>query len=584
MNMKSRAVVRHRGLVSFLVFVSLLFPLFGGIRKEIQNEYLQKYKNRAMFLKIPVRGFRQTVLVAEEMTIDKSNASQPISFKVGEQVRITDLKFDDTSILFRLAAVDMSKESELIYRFSTGLTEDFPQKAAFDSALNGTLTEGLSYTDIDSAKENFIKDQFDDLIKQFAASTGTTSDYVIKTISEKNPEYRQAKTDAREAKAKAQEAEQQLRDEQKARKDAEADALSTRRELTQLRTTLGTTRDERTQLANDKSALQREVTQLQTRNQEYDQQINELIRNLGVQADSKANVGKRVEAVNRSFESLKSERSDLTQKVGQVTRELENLRAANQKLDSDLKQSEKQNSKLSAELHSLTSDRNSLEARYIRTRREREVLESASRLARALRLERRIEEREDGHHELADVYLLTKKIGSLDIRAPQYPGDTSTAVFSVLSPDTVQFTEEERELYQLLGDKLKVEGVWTTNSPALKAVPDTPNPSREIAPREQGKWSWHFQGEPATAERTTFVAQLTDKNGQTMPLAMQEFWLYPSGLWDRIKESFSLLWLGIGAVFAAILLSVVWLLSGNRSREGRRTSPREPEYVVQKRL
>jgi len=584
MNMRSRVVVRRRAALSFLVFLALLCPLFGGIRKEIQNEYVQKYKNRAMFLKIPVRGFRQTVVVAEGMTIEKSNASQPISFKVGEQVRITDLKFDDTTILFRLAAIDMSKESELIYRFSTELTDEFPQQAAFDSALGGTLTEGLSYTDIDSAKENFIKGQFDDLIQQFAASTGTTPDYVIKTISEKNPEYRQAKTDAREAKAKAQEAEQELRDEQKARKDAEAEALSTRRELNQLRTTLGTIRDERAQLANDKTGLQREVAQLQTRNQEYDQQINELIRNLGVQADSRANVGKRVEAVNRSFDSLKSERSDLTQKLGQVTRELDNLRSANQKLDTDLKQSQKQNSKLSAELHSLTSDRNSLEARYIRTRREREVLENASRLARALRLERHVEEKEDGRHEVADVYLLSKKIGNLDIRGPQYPGDTSAAVFSVLSPDTVEFTEEERELYQLLGDKLKVQGAWTTSGEALKAVPDTPDPSRQVAPREQGKWSWRFQGEPATAERTAFVAQLTDKNGQTMPLATQEFWIYPSGLWDRFKQSFSFLWFGIGAIIAAALLSLVWLLGGSRSREPRGASPREPEYVVQKRL
>ena len=582
--MNSRVVRRHRVPVLCLVLLALVFPLSAGIRKEIQTEYVQKYKNRAMFLKIPVRGFRQIVLIGEGMTIDKSNASQPVSFKVGEQVRVTDLKFEDTSILFRLAAIDMSKETELIYRFSSQLTDDFPQKAAFDSALNGTLTEGLSYTDIDSAKENFIKDQFDDLIQQFATSTGTTTDYVIKTISEKNPEYRQAKSDAREAKAKAQEAEQQLRDEAKTRKDAEADALSARRELTQLRTTLGTVRDERGQLANDKAGLQREIAQLQARNQEYDQQLNELVRNLGVQADTKANVGKRVEAVNRSFDSLKSERSDLSQKLGQVTRELENLRNANQKLDSDLKQSEKQNSKLSAELHSLTSDRNSLEARYIRTKHEREVLENADRLAKALRVERHVEEKEDGRHEVADVYLLTKKVGSFDILAPRYPGDTSTAVFSVVSPDTVEFTEEERELYQLLGDKLKIESNWTTAGPTLKAVPDSPNLSREIGPREQGKWSWRLQGEPGGPERTVFIAHLTDKEGQTMPLATQEFWVYPAGAWDRTKQSFSFLWFGVGAVLAAALLSIVWLVTGRRPREPGRPSPREPEYVVQKRL
>ncbi|RPI28344.1 MAG: hypothetical protein EHM61_05475 [Acidobacteria bacterium] len=582
--MKSRGVVRFFAAILAIALSGLLSPLFGGIKKEIQNEYVQKYKNRAMFVKIPVRGMRQTVFVGGTSGIDRSNASQPISFKVGEQVRITDLKFDDTSILFRLSAVDMSKESELIYRFSTELTDDFPQQAAFDAALNDTLTQGLSYTEIDSAKENFIKDQFDDLIQQFAAGTGTTADYVIKTISEKNPEYRQAKTESRDARARMQEAEQQLRDESKARKDSEAEAQTARRELNQLRSNLSTTRDERNQLASDKTGLQREVAQLQARNQEYDQQVNELMRHLGVQTDTKANLGKRVEAVNRSFESLRTERSGLSQKLGQVTTELENLRSSNQKLETALKQAEKQNSRLSSELHSLTSDRNSLEARYIRTRREREVLQNASLLARALRLEKRSEEKDDGNYEVEDVYLLTKKIGTFNIRVPQYPGDSATAVFSVASPDTVEFTEEERDLYQLLGDKLKIQSSWTTNSPNVKAVPENPTPLQEIAVREQGKWSWRFEGEPTGPERTVFQAQLTDKNGQSMPLAAQEFWLYPTSTWDRIKRSFSFLWFGAGAVLAAGLLSIFWLVTGSRSKETRSLAAREPDYVAPKRL
>jgi len=557
--------------------------VWAGISRELQNEYVQKYKNRAMFLKIPVHGMRQVVLVGERISVDRSNANQPISFKVGEQVRILDLKFDNWSILFKLAAVDMSKESELIYRFSTPLTEEFPNKQDFDSALENTLTPGLSYTEIDSAKEQFIKDQFDHLIEQFATSTGTTPDFVIKTISEKNPEYRRAQAEAREARERLQEVQAQSRDESKARREAETALANARRELSQVRSNLATIRDERTQLASEKTQLQREVAELRARNQEYDKQVNSLLSRLGIETDARANLGTRVEAVNRSFASLRTERSDLSQKLSQVTKEMETLRATNQKLDADLKQAQQQNSRLSKQLSSLTSDRNSLEARYLRTMREREILEDASRLARALRWEKRFEKRDDGDYEIQDVYLKTQKIGSFEIRAPLYPGDTGTVVFSVLSPDTVQFTEEERELHQLLGEKLKIEATWTADSPALKPVSNS-SATQEIPIREKGEWSWQFQGDPSEPARTVFQAHLTDKNGQIIPLTTQEFWVYPGNFLDRLKRSFSFLWFGIGAALAAAVLSTVWLAGGGRSRRPRTVPAREADYVAPKRL
>jgi hypothetical protein len=583
--MNTRCKKFSRLLVVLLFAGEMLFlPLAAGVRREIQNDYILQYKNRAMFLKIPVRGFRQIVLVGPSPTIDRSNASQPVSFRVGEQVRITDLKFDDTSILFRIAATDLSRESEVIFRFPASISSDFLERSDFNASLELTFTQGLSYTEIDSAKETFIKDQFDELIQQFATATGTTADYVIKTISEKNPEYQQAKNQAREARARQQEVEQQWRDESRARKEIETELTSARRELTQARSALASARDERGQLVADKAGLQKEVAQLQSRNQEYDRQVNELIKSLGVQADSRANLGKRVEAVSRSFDSLRSERSDLSQRLGQVTKELESLRDSNAKLTADLKQSEQRNSKLSADLHSLTSDRNSLEARYLKTRREREVLENAGRLGQALRVENRRERRDKSLYDIADVFLLTKRIATLEVQVPTHVGQATHASFLVLSPDTVEFTAEERELYELLGDKLKVQTWWRTDGEVLKAVPGSMPALQEVSTRERAEWSWQLDGDAVQAQRIDFLAQLVNRDGQTIPLSSSQFWVHPAGLWDDFRRSFAPLSFGLGILLGLAVLSAVWLIRGSPARVKNGRTTREPEYVAPKRL
>jgi hypothetical protein len=574
MNM-TRATLGRLTLLALIAGLTLM-AVSAGVRKEIQNDYVQRYKNRTMFLKIPVRGFRQTVFVGDTAAIDRSNASQPLSFKVGEQVRIIDLRFTGATVDIKIAATDMSRESELIFKFPAELENEFPEKPAFESALAATFTPGLTYSEIDSAKETFIKDQFDDLIGQFATSTGTSPEFVIKTISEKNPEYRQAQSDAREARARSQELEQQARDEAKARRDAEAEAQSLRRDLNQTRSSLNATRDERTQLANDKSSLQREVTQLQTRNQEYDRQVNDLVKSLGLQPDSRANLGKRVEAVSRSFDSL-------SQKLGQVNGELESLRANNAKLLEDLKQAERTNSKLASDLHSLTSDRNSLEARYLRTRREREAFANADLLARSFRLQRRREDKDGREHIVSDVYLLTKKLATLDVQTPVYPEDSSVVVFSVVSPDTVQFTEEERELHQLLGAKLKVETSWKAQTGDLK--PALIGPAvQEIAARESGRWTWRLAGRTSEAQKVTFRASLVDVDGQTVPLDIQEFVIYPAGTWNRLTQAFSVFPFGLGVLAGGLLLSLVWLFASRRKAPGLVGGVSRSGYVTEKRL
>jgi len=574
--------VKHVCLLLILVFTAGL--AFAGVPKEVQNEYLQKYRNRAMFLKLPVRGFRQIINVGPPPAVDRSNMSQPLSFKVGEQVRITNLEFDSTEVTFTIASTDVSRESELIFRFAAEIEDAFPEKASFDGALAATFTQGLSYTDIDAAKETFIKDQFDDLIQQFATSTGRSSESVIRTISEKNPEYRAAKKEARDATAKLVEVQEQLREEVKNKRELDSELTTARRELTQTRNAVNSGRDERAQLVSERTSLQKDNAQLQTRLQEYEKQVGQLLNDFGIQPDSRANFGKRVEAVSRSFDSLRTERSGLSQKLGQVTAELEKLRATNQDLTADLKESERQNSRLSSELNSLTSDRNSLESRYIQTRRRKEVLENADRLARALRLESRTETRDQGTFEVNDVYLMSKKIGVLEIQVPGKSGGPYEASFSLVSPDTVEFTKEERELYGLLGTKVGVEATWKPGSASVQVIPQGAVTMQEVGPRDKATWSWSFEGPGEGQEKLTLVASLKNKDGEVVPLGSRDYWIAPAGTMAWIKSQFAPLSFGLGALLGGAVLGLFMAFRGGRSASGSQSRTATRDYVAEKRL
>ena len=107
-----------------LLVLALLYPSSGlaGVSRDIQARYVEEYENKAMFLKIPIRGLRQIVYVNDDgIQLDRASAGFPLAFRVGEQVRIVDVQFRDELIRFKFSAIDLSREGELIFRFFSPL-------------------------------------------------------------------------------------------------------------------------------------------------------------------------------------------------------------------------------------------------------------------------------------------------------------------------------------------------------------------------------------------------------------------------------------------------------------------------------
>ena len=567
-----------------LVFLVCLGSLAAKIGREIRDQYVAKYENRAIFLKVPVRGLRQVVHVdGTGARLDRSNLGEPVNFKVGEQVRITEVSFKDDSIRFKIASIDLGREGELTFMLPAPIQYAFPQQGLFDQALNDSLTEGLSYKELDSAKGEFIRSQFESLIREFSATSGTTPDFVRNAILEENPEYQVAKREAATAKS-------QLKTLRQQQQDGEREALEGRRRLARLtreleraKSELDATRSQQKKAQTEGERYQQELGNLRQKNKKYERQINKLAKSLDVRTASNTELDSRLKDLGGSIESLKRERKSVSEKAEKLTQQLKQGDERNKKLTQDLKQVRREKQKLSSDLRALTSNKDSLEARFLETQKKKEGLETAAALTAALRLEKSIQEREGETFEVGNLFLLSQRLGLLEVQVPDTAGKLSTVKFQMDSPDLVEFDDEERRLYKALGDPIRIETTWVSESEALKAVlVDGEAAHRSLKPREKVQWLWKIEGNPSGEERIVLTTHLTSSDGERVDLAPREFVVQPAGLLAPLRASFSLFSLLAGVVLGVAVLGLGMSLRG---RSQPKTAPvKREDYVVQKEL
>jgi len=565
----------QRGLKLIVIFFSMSLWLNAGVRREIENWYAQNYENKALFLKIPIRGRRQIVHVSDTRpTLDPGSATSPLLFKVGDQVRITDVSFRNDSVRFKVASLEASGRGEIAFQFPRQLEQDFPQRGNFDVALEATLTEGLSYTDIDSAKEEFIKNQFDQFVQQLARSNNTSNDFVVKTLGEKVPTYRLATS-------KLVEVEQTLLEETEARQQLQSDLAPLRAELDQTRTQLSTLQSERDNLETKVRSAELQTDEFRKSTRDYEQQIESLVKSLNLKSSSATSLSAQVKILNESITTLQQERISRARELLDATTQLAQYQEKNQTLSKELQKTQRDRDKVWDDLRLLTSNRKSLEARYLAIKRENEKFQDTSLLANSLYFKRRIERREEGVFQLADLYLLSQVLATLEIQVPPYAGTVHPVRFDVKSPEIVRFTEEERKIYEVLGETLKIQTSWQTRSDNLKIVLLDKEPLQTVGPREKIEWPWMFQGEISQPEPVSLVTHLISPDGTELLLGSQDFTVSPGQIFARLRHSFSLISLLAGVVLALAALGLVFTFRRSPQPPENKAGP---ELVIQKKL
>lgn len=565
-------VMTSRRRSAILVFWMTISLLLAGVGKEVENEYKQQFENKALFLKQPVRGERQTFYLRGKVTVpDTSNLGAALTFKVGEQVRILEVNFKDSEVEFKVASIDLARRASIYFDFGQSLPYTFPQRPSFDRALADTFTEGLTYNDLDKAKADFVKDQYSRVVNQFAETTGTSTKFVEQTIVSAIPETAQLKKDARDLREKLAQTEQELKEEQGRRQAAESQAREAKSTLSTVNRTSSDLQLRYNEVEAERDRLQGQIARLNDENRKFKEQVDAIARKLDVQAGSNSKLDQQVGDLTRNIDALSQERTHLAGRVQELDGKVTELTQERAKLTRQLGETQKKAAKLEGNLRALTSNRESLEATYLRTREGKEALERADRLAKSLSLRPpETNQTEDGV-ERADVYLLSQPIGSLEVQPPHDPSGTARLVIRAASPNTVQFTEEERSLYEALGSGLKVQPTWRSWSGSLQPILEAGDAVQVTAPREESKWQWSFRGSPSGNERLVLDLRILDSDGQSVPLGDYQFRIDGAG-WLSILNESPYIPAAIGFLLGLALAGVAIALRDRRSPKQKRTA------------
>jgi predicted nucleic acid-binding Zn-ribbon protein len=575
------------GVVAVAAF-SFVFPRVG---REIRDEYVQRFENKAVFLKIPVRGLQQVVHVLDSgAKLDRGNLNQPVSFKVGDQVRIIDVNFRDDKVRFRFSSVDTTREGSLEFRFPAPTQQAFPQRENFEKSLASSLTEGLSYKELESAKGEFIRGQVKTLVREFAATTNTPDDVVLRTIVEDSPQYQALERESSQIQQKNQVLDRDVSRLGRTSREQRARIADMTVELDRLRTQVR-------ELERDQNLAARTRQSLEGKLKDAQVKMNELLGSLNLKAASNTELDNRMQSLSAGIESARRKRVQLSEELAQARADLNEREQANSTLTVDLKKVRDRNQRLSSELRSLTSNKDSIQSQFLQAKRQSDALEMASRLSAGLRLERSFQELEGRPLEIADLYLLSKRVGRFEIETPDHPGQICRIKFLMESPDRVEFQEEERVLFDSLGERFKIEPSWSFAGDRLRAVLMEGEAAREAKPREAVEWSWILEGEISEPERAQLRILFLNSDDQKISLDPHEFYLTPPGLMSYLIRSFSPVSLGSGIFLGLVFAGVAGLFrrrSSSKSfkpskpskRRPTRPAPEKPdrEYVIKKKL
>ena len=576
--------------VSFLlVAVFATLALRAGIDKRLQNHYLERYLNKTIFLRVPIYGLRQSVDARESGSrLDTASQGEALVFKVGEQVRVTRLEFKDRSIRFRLSALDASRQAAVFFQFAQPLQEYFAQQGAFEDSLLFAFTEGVSYQEIDSAKAAFIESQYEELIRTFAATTGTSREFVVHKIAEQNPEYKKAIKEAAQLATKASSLETKLAAAAQKLAAEESRSANLRQQLEEVTVEVDEEKEERLRILDQRDEaraeirkLQAEIDQIKRSQATYEKQVKDLMTSLDAEPGDSNAPDSNVGSLGVFVSKLQTARSTLSTQLAEVQGQVAALQSEAEELRKNLVSAERNNRRLSSRLRALTSDKKSINAQYLQMREQKEILETADALSKALRVEVPADPESDEGWLENRFYLDSKLLGTVRIAPPEQVGAPARVEMSLLSPDTVTFSERERELHFALGDDVRAEVGWVTPEGLVMELAGEDH-RRVVKVRESTFWEWNVGGELTRSQPATLKIDLIDRNDQRIPLHTRQFVVHSAGLGSRLFRILSLPSLLAGLILGAAAIGTLAFL---RRPQRRKAGSRHPvEYLTEKEL
>jgi predicted nuclease with TOPRIM domain len=560
-----------RILCLMLLIVSGALPIFAGVSRVIQEQYKKNYENKAMFLKIPIYAEKQMVNVSGQTFHVEPGSGSP-RYKVGDQLRVLAVEFSGEEIRFRMGGIAVPGVVELAFKFDSSLQENFPNREVFDRALRSVFTEGLKYTDIDEAKDSFVQEQFDRMVREIAGSASISPEAVLKNIAPHLPAYQDAQREIDRLNNRMQDISTQLSQSQSENRKLEADARAQQTEL---------------------SRLKKNNSDLQEKLETYTSQVSKMGDEVRYAKGTNRDLTTQIADLGQALKKLKNDNESYANKISSLQTNLDAQKAANARLMGDNEDLKAGNRKLQTQISDLTSKGDSLAKRYYDLGNEKEKLDSFAQAVNALRTHI-VEESTAGgvYYGKANVYLKNVLLGSLDWSLPidlnPNQSKSGQANFSTESIDYVRVTPEERHILRSFGDRLKVRLDLTSGTDSMEVTRGQDKPTREISERDRASWQWSIVNRGSQDARLVLAARLINKDSKEISLLQEEHSVISSNLVRQIRGYLQLIPLAAGIVIGFVVFGIVGIFRKPRSRNDYRKSPpastSDPGFIEKKQL
>src|SRR5512136_452521 len=270
-----------------LIVIVVAQVSFAGVSRAIQDKYRRNYENKALFLKIPIFAEKQYIqLRGGAISPDQGPNTGIARFKVGDQVRVLGMDFTGDEIRFKLGAITGAGLAEIIFKFDSPLLESFPNSAVFEEALQATFTEGLKYTDLEEAKRGYVGDQFERVVREIAATSGTSREAVMKDMAPHLPAYQDALHDIDTLRSRNQDLSGQISPLQSDSRKLDQELRTHQSEVARLRSANQSLQEKIDSSTSQLSRLGEDLRSAKGLTQGYQKELASLQRSLNIKVDA----------------------------------------------------------------------------------------------------------------------------------------------------------------------------------------------------------------------------------------------------------------------------------------------------------
>jgi hypothetical protein len=546
-----------------LVFAVMICTqgLFAGVSRPIQDRYRARYGNKALFLKIPVFGERQTVNITGHTFRAEEGAGQA-RFKVGDQLRVLGVDFGGDEIKFKLGAISGAGFVEIFFKFDSALQESFPNSTIFDDALGFAFTEGLKYTDLEEAKRTFTQDEFEQAVRKIAAASNTSREVVLKNIAPRVPAYEESQREIESLKTHNQDISSQLSDSQNENRKLDSELRNSQAELARLRGVNTALQEKIDGSTSQLSKLGEDLRAVRGATQGYQKELVSIQRSLNLKVDTGGDLATQISELGQAMRKLQKDNEGLEIQNGTLRSDLEEQQLANNKISREMDDMNASNKQMNETIQTLTSKEDSLARQYIELKKTKENLEDVVQSVAGLRTQI-VEEKTEGgfYYRKVNVYLKNLFVGSLDWLVPRSLSHNSSAQakahFNTESIDYVKISPEEREILRSLGDKFKIQTMLISSSPTMEVSADTKDSLHEVGERDQATWNWTIMNRGTQDARLLFTVKLINKNSDPVALLQEEAIVMSSNVVREVRNYLQPVPLAVGALIGFLLFGIV---------------------------